>query len=202
MTRHLPVPRTSDDAEVTRLKVALNGQLVDGGKAITVQTFAELNSKSGDQYEVAQYLPSADAADLLIVTGSQPVIIKVVDFVVDGDGVQFRLFKNPDATADGALTGYCLNADIGAQPETTVHVSDTVTNEGTPVTPLVTIIGSSTPGSASSPTASIRGLERILAPNTQYLLRRNSLTDAQSQRMSFYMTWYEGPLSTNVELVE
>jgi hypothetical protein len=178
----------------------LPNSVFDGNKAITVQSFSELNSKAGNQFEVAQFLPSSDAADLLLITGSDPVIIKSLAFTVDGDGVQYQFFEDADATGDLELVSYNLNKRSTNTAGMAVHESDTVTDEGTAVSPLITVIGAATPGLQSTPTSALPGLERILSPSTTYLLRRKSLTSAQSQRMSFYMTWYEGPLSNTIEI--
>lgn len=197
----IPKVLTTSANLTKRLKVSINEQLVDGPKALTVQPFTEQNIKSGKQFETAAYTPDAVSEDILIQTGSQYVIIKAIDLQIDGDGIQYQILSNVTATPGTAFEVTNLKAGDTNAAETAVSlVDDANTDNAVTESPLITLIGSTTPGSASTPTQTIPGLERILQPNTDYLLRRESLTDEQSQKSAFYMTWHEGELSTNIDL--
>lgn len=197
------IPRvlTTSPLITKRLKVSVNEQLIDGGKALTVQNFTELNSKSGTQFETAGFTPDAVTEDLLIRTGSKPVVVKGIELQIDGDGLQFQLLSNITATPGTAFETTNLHAGSAITPELHVSlVTDADTTSAVSESPLITLVGATTPGSTANPTSTQPGLERILEPNTDYLLRRESLTSAQTQKSAFYMTWHEGEISTNIDL--
>jgi len=204
MTRHLPVPRTSDNAETTRLRVALSPQLIDGDKALTTQTFTELNSKSGSQFEAAIYeanLASGETADVIVQTGDDPLIFKDVIAGFDGDHLSTQWFRNPDYTGGSEIPAYAFN-DEGADPQLfTLLGGATVADPGTPVGPKIHTIG--TDGQANRRVSTVSeavGVERILASNAVYLFRFTNENNSDT-RLTAAATWYQGPLSTNVELV-
>lgn len=182
---------------------ALPLSVFDGGKAVTTQFFTELNVKSGTQFEAADYVASSTIEDLIFQTGSKPVIIKAAIIQIDGNGMFAQWFANPTFDQAGlgqSLTPYNLNAESSNSAAMTINrIADAdVTDDGTAKSSQVPIIGSNTPGSASTPTADITPLERVLGANTTYLLRREGLTEGQSaQRSAFYLTWHEGELSVN-----
>ena len=182
---------------------ALPLSVFDGGKAVTTQFFTELNVKGGTQFEAADYVAASTIEDLIFQTGNQPVIIKAVIIQIDGDGMFAQWFAGPtfdQADLDQTLTPHNLNAESSNTAAMTINrIADTdVTADGTAKSPQIPIIGSNTPGSASTPTSDITPLERVLAANTTYLLRRKGLTQGQSaQQSAFYVTWHEGELSVN-----
>lgn len=185
-------------------------------KPLLIENFIERNGKLGDQWEGAGFTPSADVEQLLIYTGDAWLIIKDFLIQIDGDGIQYQLFEDPvlntQPDPSQLVPIYNMRKDVNTSPLFTIYsipdsyVSNggastfTNPNNGTPKTPLITVLGSNEAGnSRTTPTSIVEGLERLLPPNRTFLLRRAKLSGAANQRSAFYATFYEGGLSTDID---
>lgn len=176
-------------------------RVVDGEKAFTVQSFSELNSKRGTQYEAAFYsasLASGAAVDLAFVIGAGRVLIKDISVQFDSAEIATQLFRAPTYTGGTALGVYNLNDQDAVAGTVSVLSGVTTSNPGIAVGPQTRSLGSEAVGNrAQSSFAGGVGVERVLRANATYLYRVTN-TGAEATRIAGVSTWYQGPLSVDV----
>lgn len=173
--------------------------LYEGGRAVTVQGYVEANSKLGVQHEGSTLLSNIAAGasnDTIFLTGSLPVALKgrVINF--DGVGVKGEIYTGATYTG-GALAEYQNASDINPVTGLTqIIVGATITNDGDlAFAPTYSFGNESNQGKGGI--QSTLGSEKLLKPNTAYLLRLTSL-DSSTQNISSFLTWYEGELDLPV----
>lgn len=173
-----------------------------GTQAFTTQSFTEANCKNGVQYELTTFnatFAAGAVTDFILTTGSKPVLIKNRQFTFTGSQLNTTIYKNPTYTG-GTVVPYYNLSDINPVAGTVViRGTPTVTSPGTQIAPTFTLLGSiPQTGQAVTTTSaenSLRGLERVLAPNTTYLFRTIN-TSAATMLITTQATWYEGGLSS------
>ena len=200
------LPSDMIDGEIEgqrRVKVAINEPLIDGDKAVTVQMFTELNSRTGRQYEASFYVPalaSGASADVVIVVGAEKMLIKDISVQFESDEIQTQLFRGPSYTGGTEIPVFNLN-DGGAVPDDVELLAGaSVTDTGTAVGPAVRSLGVA-PGFILPRQTSLGqgvGVERVLADNATYLYRITN-TNGATTRIAGLATWYQGPISTEIE---
>lgn len=195
---------TSDKEAMRRVKTALPDQLFDGDKAMTVQSFLELNCKAGNQWETAGYRPALAAlanADTIIVTGSKHVLLKDMYINFDSLLLGLQFFKAPTYTGGTVRTVYNLHENSGTVSTIQILDGATVTAPGTPISPQLVALGSELAGNRrNTQFAPQLGVERIFSPDSVYLVRSTNLDSANAARVSSISAWYEGPLSVDVPI--
>lgn len=166
-----------------------------GLRALTVQSYTEANVKNGLQYETSSDVVALTAStgriDIIMITGSKPVIVKsrVIDFV--GKKIRSSVFRAPTYSGGTPATIYNLN-DINPIVTTVSVLSGaTITNTGVEFGAPNVIYGSDLQGNSVQGTFAVSGQERVLRSNTTYLLRLENLGDTVANVAS-YLTWYEG----------
>jgi hypothetical protein len=171
------------------------GKMTKGIVAFVVQSSTEANSKNGSQHEGSTYIPELAGSGVnntIFLTGDLPVILKGRNLAFDGLGVIASIFEGPTYTG-GVDTAYqnasAINPKEGLSK---ILVGSSVTSDGVLKFAPNNIIGSSSNQSRGS-TGSVAGGERILKPNTAYLLKILSL-DPADQAVTSYLSWYEGEL--------
>lgn len=195
---------TSASEVLARIKVALAEQLFDGNKAITAQSFLELNCKTGNQWETSRYnpaMPANSVTDTVIATGSEYVLVK--DLIINFDSLLFGVqwFKGTTYTGGTPRTIYNMRDDAGTVPGVQLLDGATVTSIGTAVGPMIHALGTETSGNRrTTPFTPQLGIERVLSPNSVYAFRSSNLDAVNPSRVSSIATWYEGPLSTDTPL--
>lgn len=167
----------------------------EGTRALTVQSYVEANSKNGVQHEGSTILPAVPALgvnDTIFLTGSKPVALKGRVISYSGEGVVGEIYGEPTYTG-GTEAPYQNASDINpVAGESKIIVGATITDDGyLPFAPVYALGNKSNQGQGS--TLSVLGSERLLKPNTAYLLRLASL-DSSAQDISSFLTWYEGDL--------
>lgn len=194
---------TSDKPGTRRFKSSINEQMIDGDKALTVQPFTELNSKSGAQYEAAFYIASLAAgsnSDVVIIVGDQPVSIKDVLVGFNCEEISTQVFIAPTYTGGTPLAVYNFNDEQAVPDDVTVLAGVVTTATGTPVSPQLHSLGSEGQGNRRiSALSDNHGIERILWNNSTYLFRITNRDDIAT-KITGFATWYQGPLSTMTEL--
>ncbi len=183
-----------------RLKVAIDEGVVGGNQAITTQSFTELNSKSGTQYESAVYTPALTGGESLFFTlqvGVNPVLIKDVLLQFNSDTISTTIFKNPVVVNGGPIEVFNLN-DAGAVASDVVLMAGVdVISTGTQVGPEIYTIGEVGQGNRAVSTVGINsGIERVLEANNTYMYRITN-KDTNAGAVSGLITWYQGTLSTS-----
>jgi len=167
-------------------------RMLVGEAAFITQGYQEANSKNGSQWE-AQRLVSGMAlnqrATSILKTGALPVDLKSRVFAYTGSGIVARVFKNPTYTGGVQEPVYNMNTIPGVARvlQSQLLTGFTLTADGQEIASPIFMIGPSQvqgKGSLLSP----YGGNRILAPNTSYLLTFESLDAAQSvtARIEFY----------------
>lgn len=195
----------TSEGDNARLKIALPPEIFDSVKAITVQPFTEANSKLGTQYETSFYNPSVSAganADIVIIVGDDPILIKEVSVEFDCTVISSQVFRAPTYTGGTALDVFNFNDEMAVPGTASLLAGATVTDPGTAVGSKIYSLGSEGQGNRRIASVSQRtGVERVLWPGATYLFRITNEDNADSQ-IAGVATWYQGPLSTQTELVE
>lgn len=177
-------------------------RVVDGNKAFTVQSFSELNSKRGTQYEAAFYLASLAAGasvDLAFVIGAGRVLIKDISVQFDSAEIATQLFRAPTYTGGSALGVYSMNDQDAVAGTVSVLSGVTTSSPGVAVGPQIRSLGSEAVGNrAQSSFAGGVGVERVLRANATYLYRVTNTDPTNATRIAGVSTWYQGPLSVDV----
>lgn len=165
-----------------------------GLRALTTQTYTEANVKNGVQYEISADTPALAAGantDVIFTTGANPVLIKGRQVKFNGLSLVTRVYRAPTFTGGTVTPYFNLNDRNPVTGTVVVRTGATVTAPGTEFGAPTFDLGSSGVGNSSLSTYSVPGIERLLAPNTTYLLRITN-DSAAVQRVTSYLTWYEG----------
>lgn len=166
-----------------------------GDRAMTTQDYISANVKNGLQYEVSALTPSLAAganSDTVFVTGAHPVLIKSRIVKFNGLSLATRVYRGPTFTGGTVTPYFNLNDRNPITGGVVIRTGATVTAPGVEFGAPTFDIGTDGQGNSSYGTFSVSGIERLLAPNTTYLLRITN-DSAAPQRVSAYLTWYEGP---------
>lgn len=177
----------------------IDSRVYTGLQAFTTQSFSEANSKNGTQYEASDKVANLGVGanrDTILITGNFPIIIKSRQIVFNGTSIVARVFKNPTYSG-GVVVPYYNLSDLNPVTGTVVvKGAPTVTSTGTEFAAPTYGIGSTGQGNSEISTYTATGNERILAPNSTYLLRLTN-DSAAIQDVAVYISWYEGILSSN-----
>jgi len=177
------------------VKLGFPAGVFEGYRALTVQSYVEANSKNGVQHEGSVLLtavPGSGTNNTIFLTGSLPVALKGRVISYSGEGVSGEIYSGATYTG-GTEATYQNASDINpVAGEAKIIVGASIVTDGfLAFAPVYSIGNKSNQGQGS--TSSVLGAERLLKPNTAYLLRLTSL-DASAQDISSYLSWYEGGL--------
>ena len=172
--------------------------MTKGFKAVITQTYIEANSKLGVQHEGSTRFTAAGNSvnDTFFVTGSLPVSLKGRVIRYTGEGVTAEIYTG--ATYSGGTSADYQNASdinpvVGLAQ---IIVGATTLTDGVLAFAPDELIGNTSQQGEGS-AGSIIGREKLLKPDTVYLLRIRSL-DSQPQDISSLLTWYEGGLDLSL----
>jgi hypothetical protein len=168
-----------------------------GLRGMTTQSFTESNVKNGFQWELGLYNPalaSLAEVDIIVVTGSVPLLIKGRALRFDGLGIFTSNFENVSYTGGTPLPFFNLNNRNPKTPEVVILAGATVVDEGTKMSADKYFLGSNAVGNSvtSSEGFEADGEEFLFDANTNYLFRITSIDGSDAQRLFSYVTWYEG----------
>lgn len=169
-------------------------RISNGLRAITSQDYTSVNVKKGVQYEIASNTAAlADAAniDTIFITGAKPVIIKSRLVRFNGTSLTTRVYRGPTHSGGAVAPYFNLNDKDPVVGGVVIRSGTTVTVVGTEFGAPTFDVGSAGQGNSSLSTYSVTGIERVLRPNTTYLQRITNDSGA-AQRVTSYLTWYEG----------
>ena len=123
----------------------------------------------------------------ILKTGSLPVLLKARVFAYTGDGLTVDIYRNPVYTGGTPDPVYNMSSLSDAVLESQLLVGFALTGDGIPVAATMSLIGPASAQGAGS-VLSRFGSNRILAPNTSYLLTFTSLSNAQTvtARLEFF----------------
>lgn len=171
-------------------------RVTNGLRALTSQDYTSVNVKKGVQYEISSNTAVlADGAniDTIFITGAKPVIIKSRIVKFNGASLTTRVYRAPTHSGGAVAPYFNLNDKDPVVGGVVIRSGTTVTVVGTEFGAPTFDVGSVGQGNSSLSTYSVAGIERVLRPNTTYLQRITNDSGA-AQRVTSYLTWYEGDL--------
>lgn len=169
-----------------------------GTRALVSQGYNEANVKNGLQYYARVAWPTATpiangaagARKLLFVTGAKPVIFKGRVFDYIGEELTIQLFEGPTGVAGGTpVTVRNFNRINPVASTMQVTRDVTTTSDGTAFDDPEYFFGS-TNAPQRQATSIPSGRERVLKPNTSYLVVITSVIG--TARAQYFGDWYEG----------
>jgi len=168
-------------------------QVVNSLKAFCVQTYDEANKKQGVQWEASRMVTVSSEAVVtsILQVGALPVDLKKREFAYRQAGVIARIYKNPSYTGGVEDPLYNMSTS-GGLPLTKLLTGFTLTDNGVQCGAPIYAIGPDTNQTTGSSTSSY-ATNRILEPNTSYLLTIESL-DSANQEVAARIEFYEGEL--------
>lgn len=169
-----------------------------GLKALTTQPFIESNVKNGTQWEVSfenAAVVAGGNADAVMQTGNQYVLVKNRQVSFTGSEIEISVYKNPTYTGGTPLPVYNLNTSFATAPLATLYAGVSVTSVGTEIAAKTHAYGSDTNANQTVGSYNVIGIERVLQPNTAYLLRIQNQS-AITAKVAGYITFYEGEISS------
>lgn len=169
-------------------------EIYEGTRAVTMQGYVEANIKLGVQFEGSTLLTIGGSAsnDTIFLTGSKPVSLKGRKISYDGNGVTAEVYANPTYTGGSPAAYQNANNKNSEVGESQIIVGANITDAGTLAFSPIHSLGNSGFFGGGSQVPGIES-ERILAPNTAYLLRLTNL-DTGAQQVASHLSWYEGEL--------
>jgi hypothetical protein len=180
---------------------ALDQRVYDGRfRAITTQPFSEANVKNGTQfYAGIEFLTIAQGAsvDVLFVPDMTPVLVKGREIRTNGDNVLYQVYRGTSFSGGTAVPIHNYNEVTPAATTVSMLSGPTVTNPGLLIDSQP-IYGSVSAGNRVSGFTQTSGIERRLAFATPYLARITNRSTTAAASVWYGLTWYEGPLSTEV----
>lgn len=169
-------------------------RVINGLRSVVTQPYIEVNVKRGVQYEVASNtaaLAIGGNIDTIFITGAKPVVIKSRIVKFNGVSLVTRVYRAPSYTGGSTVPYFNLNDRDPVVGGVSILGGATVSAPGVEFGAPTFDIGSTDVGNSSLSTYSIIGIERVLRPNTTYL-QRIANDSAAIQRVTGYLTWYEG----------
>lgn len=169
-----------------------------GLKAFTTQPFIEANVKNGTQWELSfenSTVAAGASLDSVLLTGNQYVLVKSRIISFTGSRIEGDVYKNPVYTGGSTVPIYNLNTSIVTPVMSSFKTGVSVSSVGTEIAARTHAYGTDTNVNQTVGAYAVQGVERVLAPNTAYLLRITNQSSI-SIRVSGYITFYEGEISS------
>lgn len=156
----------------------------------TIGGIVPANTYSGQAWEaqrVVSNMALAQRATSIFKTGALPVLLKARVFAYTGDGLTVNIYRNPVYTGGTPDPVYNMSSLTQEVLLSQLLVGFTLTGDGTPAAATMSLIGPASAQGAGSVLSRFGG-NRVLAPNTSYLLTFTSLSNAQNvtARLEFF----------------
>jgi hypothetical protein len=180
------------------LEAPVDERVYTGLKGLTVQPFTEANVKNGTQWEFSfenTSLAAGASSDAVFTTGSKYVLVKSRILTFTGSEIEASVYKGATYTGGSIVPIYNLNTTIEGLPLSAVRSGVTVTATGIEIAAKTHAYGTDTNVNQTVGSYNVAGIERVLQPNTTYLLRIVNQS-AISIKIAGYITFYEGELSS------
>ncbi len=166
-----------------------------GLRALTTQSYIEANVKNGVQYELSSTNLAVGIGaniDVVATTGALPVLIKLRKIDFNGSNLQARVYKDTVFTGGTLVPYFNMNLRNPVAGTVQIRAGATVSNIGVEAGAPTFMLGSvGGVGQSSIGSYALSGIERLLAPNTNYALRITNTSPAV-QDIATYLSWYEG----------
>ena len=169
-------------------------ETLGGVFAITVSNFIELNIKRGKQFTTSNKSGPVSVGSSeywLLKTGDDPIIIKRRILKTNSDEINYYVYNQPVITSNGtSVTIYNYNEVTFNTPKVQYFKDPTFSSKGDYYISDY-IPGASGVGGRSSGGLGDLGYERILTPNTDYLIEiKNDGSNPVTYQL--ILDWYEG----------
>lgn len=173
--------------------------LFTGLAAVTTQPYTEANVKNGVQFYMRAVWPTADlivqgtTRKIFFQTGAKPVVIKQREFQYVSEELAINLYSNPVGVGvtGTALTIRNYNAVNPVATTVTARVNVTTTSDGTLLDGPEYFFGAANAAQRSAGSIP-QGRERILAPNSSFLVTITASAGIGNSRAQYFLDWYEG----------
>jgi hypothetical protein len=169
-----------------------------GTRAITVQPYTEANVKNGTEFYLRVSYPTADpvvqgtSRKIFFQTGAKKVVIKLRDVAYVGEELSINLFSAPTGVAGGTPIPVRNYNRVNPVATTVTATRDvTTTSDGTLFDGPEYLFGSSN-APQRNPVSIPAGRERILAPNSSFLVVISAPAGVGNSRAQYFLDWYEG----------
>lgn len=163
-----------------------------GTRAMTVQSYVEANIKNGVQFEgstLISALDNGESNDTIFLTGNKPVVLKARNISYTGDGVVASIYQSPTYTLGTSAPYQNPNTINPVTGLSSILVGATITDDGELIFAPIYHVGNTSRQGRGATDVAVGG-ERILKPDTPYLLRLTGIGTAQN--VSSFLSWYEG----------
>lgn len=188
--------------------IDLNSPWIDpnvysGLAAFTVQPYSEINSKQGTQWETQVLLTDLEKDTpqyFSFTTGSQPVLIKRRTLAAEFSRISYKIFRNSTVSGGTPLE---LGNLSDVQPQTGEvdgRNQPSVVDLGDPWAPPYIFLGT-----GENKTITFYGGtqgERVLKPNTTYIVEITNLATVTIPYLTVDLTYYEGPLDVEIRATD
>lgn len=166
-----------------------------GLRAVTQQNYTEANVKNGVQYEASSLvsaLAAGSSSNVVFTTGNFPIVVKARQVTFNGTSLRANVYRSPVFTGGTPTPYFNLNDINPVTGGVTILVGATITNPGVEFGAPTYMLGSTGGvGQSVVSTFTVTGQERVLRPNTTYVLQLTN-TSAEAQDIVSYLSWYEG----------
>jgi len=175
----------------------IDGNVYEGNAAFTVQSYTEINSKNGTQFEcqiIFENIQSNTPQTFSFTTGSDPVIVKSRGISGEFSNINYDIYRDSTVTGGTSVLVSNLNDRNSVVNQVDVTLNPTLTVKGDLWSPYK-IVGSGTNKSVSYGTP--QG-ERILKENTSYVVEviNNDVTTIPILVVD--LSWYQGQLDLDI----
>lgn len=180
----------------------LNGQIPNGAflgtRALVTQPYTEANVKNGLEFYLRVAYPSTDTIasgatrKIFFRTGSKPVIIKLRDVSFVAEEMIFNLYEAPTTVTGGTAIPIRNYNRVNPVASTATATKDVTTvSDGTLFDGPEYFFGSSSAPQRQAASIPL-GRERILPPNTSYIITITNVAGGGTARAQYFLDWYEG----------
>lgn len=172
--------------------------LFTGLRAITAQPYTEANVKNGLQFYAraawpqATQIPAGQTRKLWFKTGAKKVIVKTREIHFTGEEFRVDIYAAPTGVTGGtdiAIKNYNAINPVATTCQGKQDV--TTSSDGVLFDGPEWFFGAT--GTANRAGTTIpQGRERILPPETQFIVAFTTSTGTGNTRLQYFLDWYEG----------
>lgn len=174
-------------------------EMAAGQQAITIQPYTEINVKRGLEfyfrasYPAANPIPASGVRKIYFATGDSTVLVKLRIFDYVGQELQIQIFEAPTGVTGGTPIVPSNWNRVNPQPSTVTITKDvTAATDGAPFDPEPDYFFGAATAPARDVSSIPSGRERVLSPNTEYLVVITNNDASAGARCQYFLDWYEG----------
>ena len=177
--------------------LTIDGNVYEGNAAFTIQSYTEINSKNGTQFEcqiVFENIKDDTPEYFSFTTGDDPVIIKSRGISGEFSDINYDIYRESVVTGGSSALVSNVNDRNSVVNQVDVVLNPTVSIKGDLWSPYK-IVGSGTNKSVSY--GDQQG-ERILKENTSYVVEIINNNVSTIPTLIVDLSWYQGKLDLDI----